>query len=669
MEVDTALLHSVTDNLAGRTPCTIHLTVTTITTHERFNCRRPIPTLFETVRFNQKRSSIQRRDEMSRSAKDTQLQECYRIISNIARTISNKRATEIPLILLQLKPILSSKALSTKQLRKMKEYIWLNDLLHVNVETLRQDFTKVQGQWATAAQLASILSTICCGVYPKENPHTAARQSGYSEQRKEYYDILLPTSADSLLILANNLLEKEQQNVDSGYQVSELNHFRVIVESLLETCQSHRQCIERVLKSPYLLHLLITDLVHHCSVVLSFVADLVVIDGSLLVTLPPDVLHSLLDELVFKLSGEQEIPAVLSLELMARLATANHATMEGISSRYTGILELATKWNIQKRSRNIMNFISQLKALAITESEDAVHHGAATVIQAAWRGYSGRRRLKKMQRGIRKFQQIYRQRKAKKLKQTEEDRTIKTLRTAKQLNLKSQRLKFREKQLSTVEQLPASEIDRFVSQQENTAAVAIQAWWRGRLARAKCSKLHDERQQSRSVAVIQRAYRRYKRKGKSGSRDGYLLPQIEGAEREALQGEIAQYQEHHPLSFKSPTEVRELHDKVQNLTEKFYLSRIEQHKKDRERTELLSELDHSCDMLLRAPSLNDSFTMLDTPVTFTTAAAASSCGGGGGSAAVAKMAQTAHREELRVLNTPWWKRQALDSEDVLVLLS
>ncbi len=604
---------------------------------------------------------------MSRSAKDTQLQECYRVISNIVRTTSNKKATEIPLILLQLKPILSSKALSLKQLRKVKEYIWLNDLLHVTVETLRQDFSRVQGQWATAAQLASILSTICCGIYPKEKQHTSAGQS-YSEQLKEYYDILLPTSADSLLILANNLLEKEQQNVDSGYQVSELNHFRIVVESLLEMCQSHKQCIERVLKSPYLLHLLITDLVHHCSVVLSFVADLVVIDGSLLVTVPPDVLHSLLDELVFKLSGEQERSTVLSLELMARLATANHAIMEQISSRYTGVLELAIKWNIQKRSHNIVNFISQLKALAIAESEDAVHHRAATVVQAAWRGYSGRRRLKKMQRGIRRFQQIYRQRKAKKLKQAKEDQMIKTLQTAKELSLKSQRLKFREKQLSTVEQLPASEIDRFVGQQENTAAVAIQAWWRGRLARAERAKLHDERQQSRSAAVIQRAYRRYKRKGESDSRNSmHLLPQIEGAEREALQGEIAQYQEHHPPSFKSPTEVRELHDKVQNLTEHFYLLRIEQRKRDRERTELLSELDHSCDMLLGAPNLNGSFTMPDVPVTFTTAAAARS--GGGSAAAIAKMAQTAHREELRALNTPWWKRQALDSEDVFALLS
>ena len=600
---------------------------------------------------------------MSRSAKDTQLQECYRVISNVARETSNKRAPEIPLILLQLKSILSSKSLTVKQLRKVKEYIWLNDLLHVNVETLRQDFTKVQGQWATAAQLASILSAICCGLYPKENRHTAAAGQSYEEQLKEYYDILLPTSADSLLILANNLLEKEQQKVDSGHQVSELNHFRSILDSLLEVCQSHRQCIERALKSPYLLHLLITDLVHHCNVVLSFLSDLVVIDGSLILTLPPDILHSLLDELVFKLSGEQEGSAVLSLELMSRLAAVNYSMVELISSRYTGVLELAIKWNHQKRSSNVTNFISQLKILAAAESEDAVHHRVATVIQAAWRGYSGRKRLKKMQKGIRRFQQIYRQRKAKKLKKAEEDQAMKTLHTAKEQNRKSQQLSFREKQLSIMEQLPASEIDRFVSQQETSAAVAIQAWWRGRLAWTKRNKLYVKRRQSQSAVVIQRAYRQYKKK-RSTSRDellhSHILPQIKGAEREALQGEIAQYQEHHPLSFKSQSEVRELHKRVQNITEQFYLSRVEQHGRDRQRTELLSELNRSCDMLLGAPSLSDSFTMPDVLVTFSTATS--------GSAAVAKMAQTAHREELRALNTPWWKRQALDVDDVFALL-
>ena len=601
---------------------------------------------------------------MSRSAKDTQLQECYRVISNVARETSNKRAPEIPLVLLQLKPILSSKSLTVKQLRKVKEYIWLNDLLHVNVETLRQDFTKVQGQWATAAQLASILSAICCGLYPKEDRHTAAVGQSYEEQLKEYYDILLPTSADSLLILANNLLEKEQQKVDSGHQVSELNHFRSILDSLLEVCQSHRQCIERALKSPYLLHLLITDLVHHCNVVLSFLSDLVVIDGSLILTLPPNILHSLLDELVFKLSGEQEGSAVLSLELMSRLAAVNLSMVELISSRYTGVLELAIKWNHQKRSTNVTNFISQLKILAAAESEDAVHHRAATVIQAAWRGYSSRKRLKNMQQGIRRFQQIYRQRKAKKLKKAEEDQAMKTLHTAKEQNRKSQQLSFREKQLSIMEQLPASEIDRFVSQQETSAAVAIQAWWRGRLAWTKRNKLYVERRQSQSAVVIQRAYRQYKKK-RSTSRDellhSHILPQNKGAEREALQGEIAQYQEHHPLSFKSQSEVRELHERVQNITEQFYLSRVEQHGRDRQRTELLSELNRSCDMLLGAPSLSDSFSMPDVLVTFSTATS--------GSAAVAKMAQTAHREELRALNTPWWKRQALDVDDVFTLLS
>ena len=68
-----------------------------------------------------------------------------------------------------------------KQLRKVKENIWLSDLLHVNVEALRQDFAKVQGQWATAAELASILAAICSGLHPKEN----RTGQSYAEQIKE----------------------------------------------------------------------------------------------------------------------------------------------------------------------------------------------------------------------------------------------------------------------------------------------------------------------------------------------------------------------------------------------------------------------------------------------------------------------------------------------------
>ena len=584
---------------------------------------------------------------------DTQLQECHRVISTVVREASNKRVNEVPPVLLRLKPVLFSKSLSVKQLRKVKESIWLSDLLHVNVEALRQDFAKVQGQWATAAELASILAAICGGLHPKEN----RTGQSYAEQIKEYNDILLPTSADSLLILANNLLEKEQQSVDSGFEVSELKHFQSILDSLLHVCRSHRQCIERVLQSPYLLHLLITDLVHHCNVVLSFLHDLVAIDNSLLLTLPPDVLHGLFDELVFKLSGEQERVAVLSLELMATATTVNPSMMDFISSRYTGIMELAIKWNKQ-RSGNTADFISQLQVQAVVESQDAVHHRAAATIQAAWRGHSSRRKVKKMQRGIRKFQQMYRRRKARKLKEAEETRAVKTTSMAKELDQKTKQLTFHEKQLSLMEQLPASEVNRFVTQQENTAATAIQSWWRSRLARDRYNELRKETKLSQSATVIQRAFRQYRRRKSIRDSDtNHIFRRVEGAEREALQGEIARYQQHHPSSYKSEAQARELHERVQSLTEHFYLSRIEQHGKDVRRTKLLSKLNHSCEVLLGAPNLSDFYTMPDTSTTFTT-----------GSAAVSKMAQTAHREELRALNTPWWKRPTPDDEDSVLSL-
>ena len=533
----------------------------------------------------------------------------------------------------------------------------------MNVETLRQDFTKVQGQWGTAAELSSILASLCSGLHPRDSDRTG---HSHAEQRREFYNILLPTSTDSLLILANNLLEKEQQHVDSGLQVSELKHFEAIFNSLLEVCRSHKQCIERVLQSPYLLHLLITDLVSHCSVVLSFLGDLVVIDSSLLGLLPLDILQGLLDELMFKLSGEEKRVAILALELMAIFATVKPAMVDFVSSRYTGVLDLAIKWNNQKRtSQNVANFISQLKVQVEVEGHNCVHNRAAAVIQSAWRGYTTRKKLKKMQQGIRKFQQIYRRKKTKELKQKEQNRTTKALYMVKELNLKSERLTFQEKQLATMEQLPASEVSRFVTQQENEAAIVIQSWWRSRLACARYSKLHAEAGWSQSATVIQRAFRQYRKRKSNTDKNAlhHLLYQIEGAEREALQGEIAKYQEHHPSTYKSESDVRELHNKVQSLTEWFYLSRVEQHMKDAQRSKLLSQLSESCEMLLRAPNLSDSYTMPNITATFTTASGSDSA-----AAKVAKMAKMAHREELRTMNTPWWKRQTLDSDDVFTLL-
>ena len=601
---------------------------------------------------------------MSVKRTDAQLQECYKIIGKIAKRASSTGAKDIPAILLQLKPLLQSDSpLGAKQLRKVKEYVWLNDLLHLNIETLREDFTKVEGRWETAAELASLLATLCAGLHPKRQSSQAGDSN--TDQLREFYDILLPTSADSLLILANNLLEGEQQRVDSGQAVTELRRFQSILDSLLEVCRSHKQCIQRVLLSPYLLHLLITDLVHHCSVVLLFLRDLVVIDSGLFFALSKDVLHNMLDELAFKLSGDQELSAVLSLELLAVLSEMNHTMVEMIASRYAGILELAVKWSGRKRDDiKITNFISRLKAQVEVSTHDDVGHQAAAVIQAAWRGFTTRKKLKTMQRGIKRFQQMYRQRKVKKLKQAKESEAHVAQCKAKEIHLSSKRLTAREKQLSVIEQLPASEINSFVAGQKNVAVIAIQSWWRGRLARAKYDKLRNERRQTESAVVIQRVFRQYKKRW-SGRKmlDHHLLPQIEGTERERLQGEIARYQEQLPPSLKTPADARALHDQVQSLTEQFYLSRVDQNRRDKERDELLSRLNENCEVLLRAPSLRDSYAMPAGPVDFTAAMHTAK------STAVSKMAQTAHREELRTLNTPWWKRQTTtDIEDVFALL-
>ena len=149
------------------------------------------------------------------------VQECTENVLRVAGEVANStRDTDVPFALLQLKTVLECQELDARGIREVKEQIWKCDLIHVIVEVLRQDFTLVQGQWGTAAQLVSILSAIFTGFNPKVQAKSDGGVQSEVEQVKEYYEILVPAAVDSLLILANTLLEIESASpfsAEPGY--------------------------------------------------------------------------------------------------------------------------------------------------------------------------------------------------------------------------------------------------------------------------------------------------------------------------------------------------------------------------------------------------------------------------------------------------------------------
>ena len=176
----------------------------------------------------------------------------------------------------------------------------------------------------------------------------------------------------------------------------------------------------------------------------------------------------------------------------------------------------------------------------------------------------------------------------------------------------------------------------------------IQSWWRKKQA-TKRDQLRKE--EIRCVVVIQRAVRQFLWRRKTtqsvDQQSPILFPAIEDAEHKLLQGIVAQYRELHPPTYHSASELQQLHSEVQGYLEEFYLSRRAERKSDEHRTLLMSQLNRDCELLLSAPALSAASS--DDISTYSS-----------GSASIARMAELAHQEELKVMDLPWWKRPPLD---------
>ncbi len=588
----------------------------------------------------------------------TPLDYCLEEVIQVATDVMSAEDGSVPLLLLGLGKVLGCKELDSRGVREVKNQIWRCDLVHVIIEVLRQDFSCVQGQWMTATELAAILVTICAGFNPgarKKGLKFSSQSQGArpvpDEQIQEYYDILLPTAVDSVLFLANSLLELE--SVDAAAQGSHLVQFQSVLGSLDSLCTSHRQCLLRTLQSPYLLHILITDTADFYRVFLYTLTKLIQADPAAVSSLPESILHSILDELVYKISGKEKQLGKLSLETLAIFTTCCPDVIGVVVHRYKGLLTVVSQWMTEDADVNVKQLIGELEARSGTRRGMEKVNDAAVRIQATWRGYSARKKIHRMHKGIQRFQKLYRRRKAEKLRRIDRELSTRETEESKQVRLQSDIRDFHEKQMKTIQQLPAAQVDAFVHKQENEAATRIQSWWRRKTAQKEYLQRQASAQRNTSALVLQRSFRRVlaRRRHEVSGNNAASLPRVSPAEREFFQTEIAKRRELHPTGEMSELQSRKLHNEAQDLLEEFYAARPAEQRKEEKGALLLFKLAHDCDLLLGAPGLEDA-----TPEIMDSFSSRS--------ASVARMAETAHREELEALERPWWKNPLRDAEQL-----
>jgi IQ calmodulin-binding motif-containing protein 1 len=339
-------------------------------------------------------------------------------ILNIASEVTDESVEgAVSLILLKLRDVIRSNKLTSKTIRHAYFLIWKCDLLHVMIEELRGDFTG-EG-WNVGVSLARLLSSTCCGLHlnaSEATPQTMSLTSYTVDEMDEYYNMLLPAATDSLLVLANNIYECEEKSRDHpGHTpLFHLDQFEAVTDCLIRLCSAHITCVGRVVQSSYLIHLLITDDRNYSLSVLTSLYELVKLDEQVISRQHQEVIQSLLDELVYKLGGNDKETSLMSLRIIALFSTSSSAIFDLICTRYSGISSLLRRYSKTSMDPDMISFVSTLLERVKLSDEEEQMDKAAVIIQAVWRGYAERRKLKRINKGISLFQRLFRKRRAQK---------------------------------------------------------------------------------------------------------------------------------------------------------------------------------------------------------------------------------------------------------------
>ena len=537
-------------------------------------------------------------------------------VARIAEKVVSSSDSEAPLILLELKDIYQQ--CPRTSLKTLKVHVWHYGLVHILIELLGQNFTAIGGQWTTAVELAAILSHSLTGLQPEKLKKTVQLDVS---QIKEYYDDILPTALHSLLVLASNLLSVSTPMLS------------VLLGNISNLCQSHHILIMPLMQSPYLLHMF-TSASEDSSLqlVLPFIKKMLSESPNLLPVLPLEAAHNYMDELVHRITTCSN--PLLALEVFS-LFLESSSIAESVANRYPGLKQFL--YSLQVGGSQAVNIEWILEKLG----SDFDH--AAIVIQSHWRGYYARKKVKAIHRGVVAFQRLYRKIQAKKLKEEK----MKCDLMAEDLEQENQYIAlrtFHEKQFKIIEQLPAKEVDNFLSNLQQSSAVKIQKWWRNCQIKKKTPKKKPQqslpRNTTMSTTTITTTH------GKES-----VLFSIDQTRRNKLQEEISNYQKQHPVTHRSRATLQQLHSEVQQQLQIMYLDRTLEKERSRKRKLLLNQLKVDSALLLSAPSLEKA--QPNTSTQFM-----------GSAHGIVHMAQMAHKEELKSLKLPWWKRTNFDNEEI-----
>ncbi|NXI42077.1 IQCB1 protein, partial [Galbula dea] len=553
----------------------------------------------------------------------------------LAAQVTESREQDIPILLLKLKEILNNASLGCEESKKIKQDIYDYNLTRYCMLVLRQDHSRLHGDWATTAQLAEILSHCCVGLEVKEDP-------------EEFYQKFLPSAIDNLLVLGRRLQARFIRAIKDGEKRDFLRWFQTVTDAICWLFGGHIQLAACVLQNDHFLQLLVTDDVETAIIMMSVLHSVLQVNSSVLLQVDEETLNSVLDELVYKLlSTTNPVIGSAATKLILLVAKFCKQLVNLLTARYKGLKELLSK---QWTGKGFDRDLSQLLDLLYLEQSDGKgemqrKHQAACIIQAMWRGFQTRKRLKKLPQAVTALQRSFRAKREQELQHLKKQKEDEALKQQMQLQRQRAMRLFHEQQLALLEIIHPSQVNKYMEEMEGKSALTIQRFWRGYRARRNFHQQRQSLKEHKAAVIIQRAAckfleKRRRRRPLSPWKDPKGLTD---EQRLALQQKVDDYIKLHPASQMSEEMSKELHMQAQEKLAQFLLrSRLDKRAEQRRET-LLAQVNTDVELLMNAPGLAE-ITEKDLDVFMSR------------SIPVATKARQSHNTMLKYTRCPWWKK-------------
>ncbi|XP_016327976.1 IQ calmodulin-binding motif-containing protein 1 isoform X2 [Sinocyclocheilus anshuiensis] len=487
-------------------------------------------------------------------------------LKDLVADTREKSENKVNDVLSKLKDLVGRKSLGDQRdLEACKQSLYSHGVLQYCSSSLKFSPAKIHGGYAVLTQMADLLSTCCVGL-------------GAFRDMEVFSHDFLPSVVESLLFLAERLMNRALRDKEHN-EIIRL--FRKVFDSIGWLLRAHTHLIHHVLGSKHYENIQICEDDDVSTVTVTMWNNIFRANGAVVAEMGNRALTDIMDDIVYKMSSSSN-PVIgrAAVKTLVLIMDHSSSTHQLIHRRYRGLADLAVKdWRGKGFDSVLDQLIDHLRSdvpWRDTKESSEEYVRAACIIQAAWRAHQTRKRLRKLPRAVSTLQRSFREKRRRQLEHTERQRAEEELRH--QVCLRRQRAmrQFRQHQLHLMEILPAAQVERYLGELENKAAVLIQRVWRGHRERRNFQQHRYILRQHRAAVTLQRAILQFLKRRRA---QRSILTPLKGpkgltdSRRTELRQHIQEHVSLHPSSVTSAEGSVELHQRAQSLLHQHLINR------------------------------------------------------------------------------------------------